>query len=57
MFKDMVEAGLCFIPVVGPLASISSGIFMDIINNPGKLGGALMKLAKDQQNGGAGIDS
>lgn len=55
MFKDIVEAGLCFIPFVGPLASTSFGLSMDIVNNLGKLGGALMKLAKDRQNGGAGI--
>lgn len=36
MFKDMVEAGLCFIPVVGPLASISFGIFMDIYQESGQ---------------------
>jgi hypothetical protein len=31
---DMVEAGLCFIPVVGPLASTCFGLFADIVNNP-----------------------
>jgi len=34
MMIDMVEAGLCFIPVVGPLASNCFGLFMDIVNNP-----------------------
>jgi len=31
---DLVEAGLCFIPIVGPLASNCFGLFMDIVNNP-----------------------
>jgi hypothetical protein len=31
---DMVEAGLCFIPVMGPLASTCFGLFVDIVNHP-----------------------
>ena len=34
MMTDLVEAGLCFVPVVGPLASNCFGQFMDIVNNP-----------------------
>ena len=34
MMIDMVEAGLCFVPVIGPLASNCFGLFMDIVNNP-----------------------
>jgi len=34
MMVDMVEAGLCFVPVVGPLASNCFGLLMDIVNNP-----------------------
>lgn len=34
MIVDLVEAGLCFIPVVGPLASNCFGLFVDIVNNP-----------------------
>lgn len=34
MMIDIVEAGLCFIPVVGPLASNCFGLFMEIVNNP-----------------------
>ena len=30
----MIEAGLCFIPVMGPLASTCFGLFIDIVNNP-----------------------
>jgi hypothetical protein len=30
----MIEAGLCFVPVVGPLVSIGFGLFVDIMNNP-----------------------
>lgn len=34
MFKDLVEAGLCFVPVVGPPASTCFSLFMEIVNNP-----------------------
>ncbi|KAM0723079.1 hypothetical protein Q7P37_001279 [Cladosporium fusiforme] len=34
MMVDLVEAGLCFIPVIGPLASNCFGLFIDIVNNP-----------------------
>lgn len=34
MLIDMVEAGLFFIPVIGPLASNCFGLFIDIVNNP-----------------------
>ena len=34
MFKDLVGAGLCFVPVVGPLASTCFSLFIDIVNNP-----------------------
>lgn len=34
MMIDIFEAGLCFVPVVGPLASNCFGLFMDIVNNP-----------------------
>jgi hypothetical protein len=34
MMIDLVEAGLCFVPVVGPLASNCFGLFMDIVNHP-----------------------
>lgn len=34
MIFEAVEAGLCFIPVVGPLASSCFGLFIDIVNNP-----------------------
>lgn len=34
MFVDIVEAGLCFIPVVGPLAFNCFGLFVHIVNNP-----------------------
>jgi hypothetical protein len=34
MMVDLFEAGMCFIPVVGPLASNCFGLFMDIVNNP-----------------------
>jgi hypothetical protein len=34
LFKDLVEAGLCFVPVVGPLASVCFTLFIDIVNNP-----------------------
>lgn len=30
---DLFEAGLCFVPVVGPLASACLGLFTNIINN------------------------
>lgn len=49
-FVDMVEAGLCFVPVVGPLASTCFSLFIDIVNNaeafketnPFELGGSLL---------------
>lgn len=34
LFVDMVEAGLCFVPVVGSLASTCFSLFIDIVNNP-----------------------
>lgn len=34
LFKDLVEAGLCFVPVVGPLASTCFTLFIDVVNNP-----------------------
>jgi hypothetical protein len=34
MIFDLIEAGLCFVPVVGPLVSIGFGLFVDIMNNP-----------------------
>jgi hypothetical protein len=34
MMIDLFEAGLCFVPVIGPLASNCFGLFMDIVNNP-----------------------
>lgn len=34
MIVDMVGAGLCFVPVIGPLASTCFGLFIDIVNDP-----------------------
>lgn len=34
MIIDLFEAGLCFVPVIGTLASNCFGLFMDIVNNP-----------------------
>jgi hypothetical protein len=53
LFVDMVEAGLCFIPVIGPLASTCFSLFIDIVNNPEafkeknpfELGGSLLENA------------
>lgn len=51
LFADLVEAGLCFVPVVGPLASTCFTLFIDIVNNseafkekdPFDLGGSLLE--------------
>jgi hypothetical protein len=35
LIVGLAEAGLCFVPIIGPLASNCFGLFMDIVNNPG----------------------